>query len=190
MAGARYGYRPQIDGLRALAVLGVLLNHFWFPHGPMGLLGVRLFFVISGFLITERLLDARTTIEGGASRPISEGLAFFLRRALRLFPAYYLLLTLLLITNAGDIRASAPWHLFNLTNFWFVKIDDWSPWMIAHFWSATRDQNRPLSPADLRGHRPQSLPAAALGHREFETAVRYAKAAQKTRFENRREKEA
>ena len=82
MVGSRYGYRPQIDGLRALAVGGVLLTHFWFPHGPMGHLGVRLFFVISGFLITERLLDARTTVEGGASRPINEGMAFFLRRAL------------------------------------------------------------------------------------------------------------
>lgn len=140
MAAGRYGYRPQIDGLRALAVGGVLLNHFWFPHGPFGHLGVRLFFVISGFLITERLLDARASVEGGASRPLQEGLAFFLRRALRLFPAYYLLLTLLLITDAGGIRASAPWHIFNLTNFWFVKIDDWSPWMIAHFWSLSIEE--------------------------------------------------
>lgn len=140
MAGSRYGYRPQIDGLRALAVGGVLLTHFWFPHGPMGHLGVRLFFVISGFLITERLLDARTTVEGGASRPINEGMAFFLRRALRLFPAYYLLLALLVATDAGGIRASAPWHLFNLTNLWFVKIDDWSPWMIAHFWSLSVEE--------------------------------------------------
>jgi peptidoglycan/LPS O-acetylase OafA/YrhL len=140
MAGAHYGYRPQIDGLRAIAVGGVLLTHFWFPHGPFGHLGVRLFFVISGFLITERLLDARASIEGGASHPLQEGVAYFLRRALRLFPAYYLLLTLLLITDAGGIRASAPWHIFNLTNVWFVKIDDWSPWMIAHFWSLSIEE--------------------------------------------------
>lgn len=131
--GPHYGYRPQIDGLRALAVSGVMLTHFWLNHWPTGHLGVRLFFVISGFLITERLLDAR------AAAPLHGQLAavgwFFLRRALRILPAYYALLGLLLILDTGGIRASAPWHIFQLSNLWFALNRDWTPWPVAHFWS-------------------------------------------------------
>lgn len=141
MSGApHYAYRPQIDGLRALAVAGVLVEHFWLPTAPTGHLGVRLFFVISGFLITERLLDARFRVENGSSTVAAQGRAFFLRRALRLFPAYFLLLAMLLILNTGGIRDSALWHVFSLTNLWFAKVDDWSPWQIAHFWSLSVEE--------------------------------------------------
>jgi len=135
-----YAYRPQIDGLRALAVGGVLLAHFFAQHLPTGQLGVRLFFVISGFLITERLLDARAAVAAGRGTAAAEIGRFFLRRVLRIFPAYYVLLTVLLVFDAGGIRASAPWHLFHASNLWFARTDDWQPWVVAHFWSLSIEE--------------------------------------------------
>ena len=55
-------YRPQIDALRAIAVLAVLYNHFWQEESRLGHLGVRLFFVISGFLITGILLTLKGSL--------------------------------------------------------------------------------------------------------------------------------
>ncbi len=139
-APPHYAYRPQIDGLRALAVMGVLFEHFWIPTARTGHLGVRLFFVISGFLITERLLAARARVTSGGASVATEGRTFFLRRALRLFPAYFLLLAVLLLLNTGGIRGNAAWHVFSATNLWFARVDDWSPWQISHFWSLSVEE--------------------------------------------------
>ena len=136
----RTGYRPQIDGLRALAVVGVLMSHFWFARAQTGHLGVRLFFVISGFLITERLLVARTAVDRGQAGRRGELLWFFVRRALRILPAYYALLLVLLIVDADGIRASAAWHVFQLSNIWFALNQAWTPWPIAHFWSLSIEE--------------------------------------------------
>ena len=85
-------YRPALDGVRAIAILMVLLVHtgaFLVPGAddhvlPGGALGVDLFFVLSGFLITSLLLERR-----GERHPIA---SFYLRRALRLLPAVVVLL--------------------------------------------------------------------------------------------------
>lgn len=80
-AEARYGYIPGLDGLRAIAVLIVLVAHFGLSHIVPGGFGVTVFFFISGFLIT-RLLIAESEKKGGV------GLKdFYVRRAIRLFPA-------------------------------------------------------------------------------------------------------
>src|SRR5690242_11553889 len=68
-------YRPEIDGLRAIAVLAVVLFHAGF--GPAGYVGVDVFFVISGYLITSILISA----------PKIDLLAFYARRVRRIFPA-------------------------------------------------------------------------------------------------------
>lgn len=56
---ASMGYQPSLDGLRAVAVIGVILYHagFGWMHG--GFLGVEVFFVVSGFLITTLLIEER-----------------------------------------------------------------------------------------------------------------------------------
>jgi peptidoglycan/LPS O-acetylase OafA/YrhL len=74
----------QLDGLRAVAVTMVLYAHFFATDGPhWGHLGVRLFFVLSGFLITRLLLDAR---RADRYQPTTALKSFYIRRALRIFP--------------------------------------------------------------------------------------------------------
>lgn len=84
-------YWPALDGLRALAVIAVMLFHAQWPAAKGGFLGVDVFFVLSGFLITAQL-----TLEMQAKGRISL-CAFFMRRLVRLQPA----LLLLLLVYAG-----------------------------------------------------------------------------------------
>ena len=88
--GVRLPYLPGLDGLRALAVLAVLLYHAGLPWMPGGFLGVEIFFVISGYLITTLLLAE------WRRRGRIDLRAFWLRRARRLLPALYLLLAVTL----------------------------------------------------------------------------------------------
>ncbi len=90
-------YRPEIDGLRAIAVLAVILNHFDKRLLPSGYLGVDIFFVISGFVITSSLVgrpstDARSFFVG-----------FYARRIKRILPALAALVIIVsLVTCAFD----------------------------------------------------------------------------------------
>jgi peptidoglycan/LPS O-acetylase OafA/YrhL len=92
-------FRPDIEGLRAVAIIGVILFHAGIPGVPGGFLGVDVFFVLSGFLITGILLDeVRRT--GTISLP-----AFWARRARRLLPAATLVS---LITLVFLVRLDSP----------------------------------------------------------------------------------
>ena len=85
-AASRLPYQPALDGLRALAVIAVLLYHANLSWIPGGFLGVEMFFVISGYLITSLLL-AEWAEQGRVDFK-----SFWVRRARRLFPALFLLL--------------------------------------------------------------------------------------------------
>jgi peptidoglycan/LPS O-acetylase OafA/YrhL len=74
-------YRPHIDGLRAIAVLAVILNHFHHGLLPSGFLGVDVFFVISGYVVTSSLLEKQHLTWKEYL------LSFYLRRFKRLVPA-------------------------------------------------------------------------------------------------------
>lgn len=117
-------YRPQLDSLRALAVTGVLFSHFWFPNSDLGGLGVLMFFVLSGFLITSILLE----------RPNLGN--FYKRRALRLLPAFYIAVLSAIALDLPGMRETWPWHVFQATNIYFSIQGNWSgPWMTAPLWS-------------------------------------------------------
>ena len=141
-AAGEMGYIPGLDGIRAIAVLGVLLYHADLDFIPGGFLGVDVFFVLSGFLITSLLLE-QFERAGGINFKV-----FYLGRVRRLFPALIALLLVVAIVSAffyrdaagrslSDIVASA----FYVNNWWYV-IGDQSyfdfiarPPMLKHLWS-------------------------------------------------------
>jgi peptidoglycan/LPS O-acetylase OafA/YrhL len=131
--GVSERYVPEIDGLRAVAFLGVLVSHYIYDPSWAGSLGVDLFFVISGFLITDILLAARleADIDSKRARRLFN---FYIRRAIRLWPLLYLTIgiTLLVFSPA---RASWQWHVLQISNVRFVHLRGFSPWPFAHFWS-------------------------------------------------------
>ena len=87
------GYRPEIDGIRAIAILAVIINHFSKDLLPNGFLGVDIFFVISGFVITASI--AKRNIDN----PKEFLLGFFERRIKRILPAlvFFVLICSILI---------------------------------------------------------------------------------------------
>src|SRR2546423_8171145 len=112
-------YQPQFDGLRALAVLTVMVDHFSadVPNFPLpdwihpGATAVRLFLVLSGYFITASLRRARERIEihnVSAGKTMS---IFYWRRFLRIGPAYFVFAAIALILNLGAIRENWPWVL-------------------------------------------------------------------------------
>ena len=138
------GYMPQLDTLRAFAVILVIISH-WFAKKhflnrftPNGTLGVTLFFVLSGFLITGILLRNKILIEQGDSLKQAYRI-FYIRRSLRIFPVYYLLLMILLIFNIANIRESFWWHFFYGSNFYFW-IQGKFGGSLSHLWSLSVEE--------------------------------------------------
>ena len=135
-------YRPGLDGLRALAVLGVFVYHARIDWLPGGFLGVDLFFVLSGFLITTLLLvewEARNRIDLRR---------FWLRRARRLLPALVVVVLAALALSAIFARSDLAhtrsdavssllyytnWHLIIANHSYFVRMG--SPSLLQHLWS-------------------------------------------------------
>ena len=127
-----------LDGLRGIAVLLVIADHVgsygWEPpeyfswRMPSGH-GVRLFFVLSGFLITSILLGARVQAPAGTVYR-----AFIIRRALRIFPAAYALLLFDWLAGVPELRLHGWWYVSYLANFRIVQLQDW-PQSVGHLWS-------------------------------------------------------
>lgn len=130
---------PALDGLRAVAVSLVLLQHYlgeW-PLvrrvGPGGL-GVGLFFVLSGFLITRILLDLREHVAAGA-QTLGGGLrAFYARRFLRIVPLYYAVLLAAAALDVPPVRRTFAWHAAYLSNLYFARRGAWDG-PVTPFWS-------------------------------------------------------
>lgn len=137
--GTPLRYMPQLDGLRALAVLAVCFEHWeiagrrFFRWIEWGHLGVWLFFVLSGFLITDILLKSKGPIEMGERTTWDSARIFYIRRFLRILPIYYLTLfvTALLVP---DIRHLFIWHVTYTTDFWTALHPGAYPYGI-HFWT-------------------------------------------------------
>jgi peptidoglycan/LPS O-acetylase OafA/YrhL len=135
-------YIPAIDGLRALAVIAVLLYHLGFSWIPGGFLGVDLFFVISGYVITRLLLDSIQRSGGLDLR------GFYAGRIRRLLPPLLFMLVITAIfvgvwapDSMRRFLTDAPFALTGLMNWWLVfKEQDYfesfgRPPLLQHTWS-------------------------------------------------------
>lgn len=142
MSGTKSRYIPALDGLRAFAVLAVIAYHLGMQWAPGGLLGVTVFFVLSGYLITSLLL-----IEWDNTETINLP-QFWLRRVRRLMPAIVLVIVCtaalcalldhsLLTKLRDDMWAALLW----VTNWWYIFQDAsyfdalGAPSPLTHFWS-------------------------------------------------------
>jgi peptidoglycan/LPS O-acetylase OafA/YrhL/lysophospholipase L1-like esterase len=135
-------YLPGLDGLRALAVTAVVAYHLGFGWAQGGLLGVGVFFTLSGYLITDILLGQWAS----AGRPRLRD--FWLRRARRLLPALFVMLAVVAVWVAafargqlpgfrGDVVASALY----VSNWWYIAqhasyyAQFAPPGVLDHLWS-------------------------------------------------------
>jgi len=135
-----------LDGVRGIAILSVMLHHFFGSQdksstlerylinlSEVGWVGVDLFFALSGFLITGILLDKGRTLQ--------ELKRFYIRRTLRIFPLYYLSLGIVffllpyLVQVSYDYSGRTQWWYWTyLTNILFVLPGD-TLYPVPHFWS-------------------------------------------------------
>jgi peptidoglycan/LPS O-acetylase OafA/YrhL len=135
-------YMPGIDGLRAVAVLGVILYHLNIPWFQGGFSGVTVFFVLSGYLITDILID-----EWNRNNKI-DYLRFMIRRFRRLAPAVLFMLFIVtfwvIITNHPSfekLRSDFLPSLLYMTNWWYIfhevsYFDSFGPASpFTHIWS-------------------------------------------------------
>jgi peptidoglycan/LPS O-acetylase OafA/YrhL len=134
----RLGHRPGLDGLRGFAILLVLADHSGIGIArSAGLLGVTIFFVLSGFLITTLLLEERARHGRMSLR------RFYWRRALRLLPALVVLLgvVVVLMSVAGrtdEIAGDVIPALFYFMNWTTVAGNN--PGLLSHTWSLSIEE--------------------------------------------------
>lgn len=127
----------QLDGLRCLAVVGVMCHH-WIPQEwrqwvPTEI-GLYLLFTLTGFLITAGLLKDRERGETDAGKWRFAALASFaLRRGLRIYIPYFAAVAGALLLNAGDVRDAWPWYVLPITHYHIAEVG-W-PSGVSHFWT-------------------------------------------------------
>lgn len=134
-------YYSQLDGIRCFAIISVLIGHWiawetdnvFVRNAPWGL-GVILFFVLSGYLIGNILFETRENIENNKTSFLKSIRIFYIRRVLRIFPIYYILIFFLYYIDYLNTREIFPWLSSFTTNFYEIiyakNIGDYN-----HFWS-------------------------------------------------------
>ncbi|WP_157807030.1 acyltransferase family protein [Algoriphagus formosus] len=143
-------YNPHLDGLRALAFILVFLYHTESSIFPFGWIGVDLFFVLSGFLITRILissLDSNISLKKYLK-------VFYTRRILRIFPLYYLTVIFFIIvfpflsqffqtsTNHNGLADDLIWFIIYFQNFIIgFRGEYFNPGFLNHFWTLSIEEH-------------------------------------------------
>jgi peptidoglycan/LPS O-acetylase OafA/YrhL len=127
---------PSLDGLRAISILMVVLGHWtslryhWEVGGAFANLGVRIFFVISGYLITTLLLQERARSSTIRLRD------FYVRRAYRILPAAIVFMLPVFVIYWGQLR----WYHMAAAALYVTNFDPWHPWFLGHLWSLSVEE--------------------------------------------------
>jgi len=128
---------PSLDGLRAISIALVMVSHLvkWkhisaAPLQAYGGLGVHIFFVLSGFLITNLLLQEQ---ERTSTISLQN---FYVRRAFRIFPAAFLFLAIVCVLYWREMR----WTHIAAAVFYVANMDDAKPWIFGHLWSLSIEE--------------------------------------------------
>ncbi len=129
-------YRIEIDGLRALAVISVVIYHFFPKHLPYGFLGVDIFFVISGYLITLQI------IKGYQNKNFSLA-GFYTRRVKRIIPASFVLIALTSVVSIVILTKT------DYESFFQSALSSFTLWSNIFFWRdggyfGSNDELKPL----------------------------------------------
>jgi peptidoglycan/LPS O-acetylase OafA/YrhL len=129
-------YFGQLDGVRFIAVSLVLVDHWLAERNiiPFGPLGVTMFFVLSGFLITRILIQSKFKDETTGRSHWFSVKQFIIRRSLRIFPIYYLTIFACFALNEPPVREKIVWCLLYATNFYIAFKETWLG-SIDHLWS-------------------------------------------------------
>jgi len=136
----RMPFYPLLDSLRAVAVLAVILHHYneaYFgnkQYGYLALAGVNIFFVLSGFLITNILLRSRNEFELHGKSRLKILSRFFVHRVFRIFPLYYLVIILALLFRIPSASANSASLLTYTINYAFIGAGKFIE-PFSHFWT-------------------------------------------------------
>lgn len=163
---------PSLDGLRAISIAMVMLSHLvkW-KHVSLpvlqayGALGVHVFFVLSGYLITNLLLQEH---EGSSTISLKN---FYVRRAFRIFPAAFVFLAIVVGLYWREMR----WTHIAAAVFYVANMDVMRPWIFGHLWSLSiEEQFYLLWPFTLKkwySHRVLIVVCVLLGTPVFRTLL-------------------
>ena len=161
-------HSPALDGIRGIAIIAVLIFHVLPQHLPGGFSGVDVFFVLSGFLLTRRILSE---VRNGTFRIGT----FFLRRAMRILPNLTLMVVSVVVLWAWifppgasrDVAVQGLWTLFGISNLYlwthlgtyWGQAAHWSP--LTHAWSLGVEEQfyalLPLFLAAIQRRQPKDL---------------------------------
>ncbi|WP_430934752.1 acyltransferase family protein [Saccharicrinis sp. 156] len=125
---SQLSYFARLDFLRFLAVSLVIIQH-WFKtpinQFELGSIGVIIFFVLSGFLITRILLNSKQKIKNKNLSLQRALYVFYMRRTLRIFPIYYLLIFFLFLFNHPIVKENFWWFFFYASNIKTYIDQEW-----------------------------------------------------------------
>ncbi|RSK43726.1 acyltransferase family protein [Hymenobacter rigui] len=136
--GAPLAYRPELNGVRAIAVWLVVVQHWAAPPIMMGEMGRLVFFVLSGYLISG--IVWKQQVYPGAPGPWRRRLGtFYLRRLLRIIPPYYCALALSALLPLTTVREYPLWFLLPAANQLFYHLQRWGEGC-GHLWTLAVDE--------------------------------------------------